>query len=635
MDSRDTVDAINKEFNKNALLEPINKLEEQYSGIQEEAQRIFGPLLQRKKECDKIREVLGIFKRVQSLFNLPTSVKNNIANRNYDQAIRDYQKAKTLISNTTEDNILRKVLLEVEKHMTAFKAQLLRDLEQPLVYAEEHQRTLGYLMELDSTEDPAWHYLTKQHAWLLRTLKDIIDNKATTGSTGSLGREAFTPIRSSYSSTGSAGASSDDAVHAAKVTVTKLCQFLTKHLPGFWKITLSLLTGDKFAARESAITEMIRSILVVYQKGVKNLIFSSHQAVVHVPLLLGCVPGVISCYRSLAATDMPAVLLQDMFSLVTELSRAYIEKTFALYREEALQLVLQETWVVDRENDFTTALPQTWVLGLTRTLAGLHGPVSSVCCCDDSLSALFQQNFFESLNVFADIVHQLVFESEVAEEVHLLVAAQNLSHVLDSVVPNLLRKFCSDFYPTVAPSAMERSLKGVVEVYRLLESMVMDVYLKRKILKLNTVIANSMLREGVDWAHKKLPKELRESVFYPLLHLVGVHAEVRSGSPLKYLGPVMSRLYEALLLQYSQCYRALAPISEEAGLQLMCEIEFVENCLLCYKTPLSETRLQGIYRDLEFTLDGEAGRQLNRERLVKDALARTVAQFDCFVPPVG
>jgi hypothetical protein len=49
----------------------------------------------------------------------------------------------------------------------AFRQSLLKKLEQPNLSLEEHVKTIGYLIELDCEDDPAWFCLRRYHVRFL------------------------------------------------------------------------------------------------------------------------------------------------------------------------------------------------------------------------------------------------------------------------------------------------------------------------------------------------------------------------------------------------------------------------------------------------------------------------------------
>lgn len=75
--------------------------------LRKRANEIYIPLLARKKEADKIRNVLAVLKKFQFLFSLPGVMRKAIENKQYDGVIRAYKKAKSIVVRDVE--ILEKV----------------------------------------------------------------------------------------------------------------------------------------------------------------------------------------------------------------------------------------------------------------------------------------------------------------------------------------------------------------------------------------------------------------------------------------------------------------------------------------------------------------------------------------------
>lgn len=48
-------------------------------------------------QADKIRSVQGMLQRFRTLFNLPSSIRGSIKKGEYDLAVREYRKAKSIV----------------------------------------------------------------------------------------------------------------------------------------------------------------------------------------------------------------------------------------------------------------------------------------------------------------------------------------------------------------------------------------------------------------------------------------------------------------------------------------------------------------------------------------------------------
>lgn len=64
--------------------------------VEDVANRAFSPLLERQAQVERIRSVQGMLQRFRTLFNLPSSIRTYISKGEYEQAIREYKKAKSL-----------------------------------------------------------------------------------------------------------------------------------------------------------------------------------------------------------------------------------------------------------------------------------------------------------------------------------------------------------------------------------------------------------------------------------------------------------------------------------------------------------------------------------------------------------
>ncbi len=61
------------------------RLKQLLDSINTQTSKLYEPLLQRKHESDRIRSVLDVLSRYRFLFDLPGSLKTNIAKQQYDK----------------------------------------------------------------------------------------------------------------------------------------------------------------------------------------------------------------------------------------------------------------------------------------------------------------------------------------------------------------------------------------------------------------------------------------------------------------------------------------------------------------------------------------------------------------------
>jgi len=57
----------------------------------------FEPLFESQAQAENIRSVQGMLQRFRTLFNVQSAIRGNITKGEYDLAVREYQKAKSIV----------------------------------------------------------------------------------------------------------------------------------------------------------------------------------------------------------------------------------------------------------------------------------------------------------------------------------------------------------------------------------------------------------------------------------------------------------------------------------------------------------------------------------------------------------
>ncbi|QCE08003.1 Exocyst complex component EXOC2/Sec5 [Vigna unguiculata] len=108
-------------------------------GVSLQANRALKPLFERQAQAEKIRTVQGMLQRFRTLFNLPSTICSSISKGEYDLAVREYKKAKSIaLPSHIQVGILKRVLEEVEKVMNDFKTMLFQSMEDPQIDLTSH-----------------------------------------------------------------------------------------------------------------------------------------------------------------------------------------------------------------------------------------------------------------------------------------------------------------------------------------------------------------------------------------------------------------------------------------------------------------------------------------------------------------
>ncbi|GMP46425.1 hypothetical protein CsSME_00014589 [Camellia sinensis var. sinensis] len=147
-------------------------------GVNSLANRAFGTLFERQDQAEKIRSVQGMLQRFRTLFNLPSAIRGSISKGEYDLAVREYRKAKSIVL-PSHVGILKRVLEEVEKVMHEFKGTLYKSMEDPQIDLTNLENVVRLLLELEPESDPVWHYLNIQNHRIRGLLeKSTLDHEA-------------------------------------------------------------------------------------------------------------------------------------------------------------------------------------------------------------------------------------------------------------------------------------------------------------------------------------------------------------------------------------------------------------------------------------------------------------------------
>ncbi|KAL5195391.1 Exocyst complex component SEC5A [Glycine soja] len=244
-----------------------------------QANRALKPLFERQAQAEKIRTVQGMLQRFRTLFNLPSTIRGSISKGEYDLAVREYKKAKSIaLPSHIQVGILKCVLEEVEKVMNDFKTMLFKSMEDPQIDLTNLENTVRLLLDLEPESDPVWHYLNIQNQRIRGLLeKCTLDHAARMENLHNELRErALSDVRwrqiqedmdESSDINNSPIGNTYPAVHSHPSNlpgeevdglrgryIRRLTAVIIHYIPAFWKVALSVFSG-KFAKSSQVPTD--------------------------------------------------------------------------------------------------------------------------------------------------------------------------------------------------------------------------------------------------------------------------------------------------------------------------------------------------------------------------------------------
>lgn len=369
-------------------------------GVSVQANRAFQSLFERQAQVEKIRTVQGMLQRFRTLFNLPSTIRGSISKGEYDLAVREYKKAKSIaLPSHIQVGILKRVLEEVEKVMHDFKSTLYKSMEDPQIDITNLENTVRLLVELEPESDPVWHYLNIQNQRIRGLLeKCTLDHEARMEILHNELRErALSDARwrqiqeelsqSSDISDYSSLANTHPLVQSHPVDLTgeevdafrgryirRLTAVIIHHIPTFWKVALSVFSG-KFAKSSQVPSESTTNSLAnKTEEKVGDMKYSSHSLDEVAAMICSTISlygvkvtnifgdleesNILRSYMSDAIEDIlkaclafevkeaaPSIAVTALRALHSEIMRIYILRLCSWMRASAAQISKDDTWV--------------------------------------------------------------------------------------------------------------------------------------------------------------------------------------------------------------------------------------------------------------------------------------------------
>ncbi|XP_023748778.1 exocyst complex component SEC5A isoform X2 [Lactuca sativa] len=353
-------------------------------GVTSVANRAFAPLLERQAQAEKIRSVQGMLQRFRTLFNLPSAIRGNINKGEYDLAVREYRKAKSIVL-PSHVGILKRVLEEVEKVMNEFKSMLYRSMENPQIDLTNLENVVRLLLELEPESDPVRHYLNVQnhrirgllekctydHETRIENLQNELREKA-------LSDEKWRKIQIELNETGDvmstdfvndlnsqqrdSGAEELDALRGRYIR--RLTAVIIHHIPAFWKVAISVSNGkfaksskvnkteektgdEKYSSHSlDEVSGMIQNTLSAYESKVHNTFLDLEESNILRPFMSDAIIDISKACEAFEAKEAaPSVAVAALRTLEYEITKTYIQRLSSWMRASTEEISKNESWI--------------------------------------------------------------------------------------------------------------------------------------------------------------------------------------------------------------------------------------------------------------------------------------------------
>ncbi|KAL7245928.1 hypothetical protein ACSBR2_001120 [Camellia fascicularis] len=367
-------------------------------GVNSLANRAFGTLFERQDQAEKIRSVQGMLQRFRTLFNLPSAIRGSISKGEYDLAVREYRKAKSIVL-PSHVGILKRVLEEVEKVMHEFKGTLYKSMEDPQIDLTNLENIVRLLLELEPESDPVWHYLniqnhrirgllekcTLDHEARMEILQNEIREKALSDAKWKQiqqdsNQSSDVDCSLISGNTQLLGDSQPVDFTGAEVDalrgryIRRLTAVLIHHIPAFWKVALSVSSG-KFAKSSQVsadsnvntsankseekvgdgkysshsldeVAGMICGTISAYESKVHNAFRDLEESNILHPYMSDAIKEISKACEALdAKQSAPPIAVAAMRTLQSEITKIYILRLCSWLRASTEEISKDESWV--------------------------------------------------------------------------------------------------------------------------------------------------------------------------------------------------------------------------------------------------------------------------------------------------
>ncbi|XP_057490413.1 exocyst complex component SEC5A-like [Actinidia eriantha] len=366
-------------------------------GVSSLANRAFRPLFERQAQAEKIRSVQGMLQRFRTLFNLPSSIRGSISKGEYDLAVREYRKAKSIVL-PSHVGILKRVLEEVEKVMHEFKGMLYKSMEDPQLDLTNLENIVRLLLELEPESDPVWHYLniqnqrirgllekcTLDHEARMEVLQNEIREKALSDAKWKqiqqdLNESSAADYSLALANTHLLGDSQPVDFTGAEVDILRgryirrLTAVLIHHVPAFWKVAVSVSSGKfakssqvssdsnvntsankseekvgdgKYSSRSlDEVAGMIRNTISMYESKVHSTFRDLEESNILRPYMSDAIKEIYkACQAFEAKESAPPTAVAALRTLQSEITKIYILRLCSWMRTSTEEVSKDESW---------------------------------------------------------------------------------------------------------------------------------------------------------------------------------------------------------------------------------------------------------------------------------------------------
>ncbi|XP_077993599.1 exocyst complex component 2-like isoform X2 [Glandiceps talaboti] len=657
MDCQDSLTAMHTKLEGDDVLGSpsiCSNLQEILERCNDNADKLFQDVLNRKDKADSTRNALNVLNRFKFLFNLPITMERNIQRGDYEIVVNDYERAKSLFSNT-EVQVFKKVYQEVESRVSELRKQLKEQLMALPATLDDQKKIIRYLVDLECGGDPAWECIQNQKKWLTELLLQCKDEY--------LQVEKF------------------DSPHKVAF-LEDLVEIMEDTIPEFWKLGQAYCSGELYAEsglkfvqsdtnRGTLFKKMMSEVLRCFAYLVRAAFLpqtliklrqeerqkfgiwkpekTQDSSCAWLPHCVRIMRSLLSSFNSL---DMPTEPLHHVQNLTLALRSHCMTSVFQQATEDIKALYRRETWSLQvDENSGITTLPLLYENIVIETVQLLKEVVvewkagAADIFKDPAVQKQTSRLSIEMLKAFATCLEQLTFKTDVEAdsqqenqlsymdsaltvenlptmEERLVIVLSNCNYVANQVITRLREHFEKNGYPD-----MKRVETTVQVAFSELDDKLFEAYTEQKSDPVVGLLEQGMYAGYFDWKTLQRPMGVRPYIKEAIMNVISIHAEVYAISPM-FIPRIMTKIVEALAEEICRLISCVGEFSPAGALQARMELLALQESLSTYSNAASNSSFQEAFNLIPQIASGGNKKILEEE--LNNFKSNTRFQLACF-----
>ncbi|CAG7725259.1 unnamed protein product [Allacma fusca] len=590
----------------------LAQIDDQIGICEREAGKMFQEVLARKDRADITRHALSGYQRFRFLFSLPGTMEKSIQRGEFESAISDYSRSKTLFDQPETDKpVFRKFYQEVETRVAKLRQTLKNKLLEKPPNAEDQRVLIGYLVTLECDYDPAWAAITCHYEFLTNSMRNCFEQFSNMEKPKDMFR---TPTKNEPSSQPNQA-----------VFVENLCDVFSTYFPDFWhlgqdyfgaKLPVKPDLGKQVDMKKMMVnvvhlfSDLITACLLPNQNASEEFEWRDMSAESMNEWIPHCINDIRDAFSKLLSLDPPREMVEIIRHLLFLIRCHSLDIMVHQLSAETSELYKTETWSSEPQGNhgFITSLPSRYesvVMNsaklIKETLLQKYIGEKQLLKSEEVTKSLIE-NMGNALAAFADALELLISQNRNTQSsakpeervkglakshtASLLLILNNCSYTKEVIFPQINRSLIRLGFPDMS-NAVEKGISAINGV----ENLTFAKYTEMKYEPVVGQIEQAMYGGRFDWAKCPEPSGVRPYITKTLFGMIEIIAEVTAVSE-KLIYTVMTQVVENVCEELTRLFSCVAVFGDHGKFQAVLDVAAFQQAIQPFLSPNSKVYLK-------------------------------------------